>query len=365
VEQLSTTDWRDLVEFLHESYALRDLDGFVDHLLAHLGKLVPADVIVYNEYRFKNNRIIWKQNPPIALPGSERIWERFSHEHPILGHIRRTRDGGAVKISDFASRRQFRATQLYNEFFRPLNIDQQMHALFGAPQSLLAGLALNRRRRDFSERDRRLLNALRPHLFRAYQNARALTELLEEAAVLRRALEEVDRGVVVLSRGGGIKFMTDRARRWLDAYFGATPRRRNRLPEALGGWAAQQMRAAGEPGRTRPAAPFAVERDNARLYAELVRNGAQAMILLDVQRNFPEPAALKPLGLTNRETEVLAWMACGKTNAEIGRILASKPRTIEKHVERILQKLAVETRTAAVAAAVRAMLAPPGGKIFR
>jgi len=50
----------------------------------------------------------------------------------------------------------------------------------------------------------------------------------------------------------------------------------------------------------------------------------------------------------------LALVAAGKTNAEIAAILAISPRTVQKHLEHIFQKLGVETRTAA---AIRALAA--------
>src|SRR5206468_2875559 len=50
--------------------------------------------------------------------------------------------------------------------------------------------------------------------------------------------------------------------------------------------------------------------------------------------------------LTAREREVLRWVAAGKTNRDIASILGASPRTIEKHPERIYEKLGVETRTA-------------------
>lgn len=53
------------------------------------------------------------------------------------------------------------------------------------------------------------------------------------------------------------------------------------------------------------------------------------------------------LGLTRRETEVLTWVSDGKTNTEIGAILGTSPRTVQKHLEHIFEKLGVETRTAA------------------
>jgi len=61
---------------------------------------------------------------------------------------------------------------------------------------------------------------------------------------------------------------------------------------------------------------------------------------------------LGSLALTPRETEVLTWIAQGKTNYEIGVILSACTRTICKHVEHILSKLCVENRTSAAAIAL-------------
>ena len=57
-------------------------------------------------------------------------------------------------------------------------------------------------------------------------------------------------------------------------------------------------------------------------------------------------------GLTAREAEVLYWVAQGKINRDIADILGASPATIKKHLERILAKLGVETRSAATAMAV-------------
>jgi DNA-binding CsgD family transcriptional regulator len=56
--------------------------------------------------------------------------------------------------------------------------------------------------------------------------------------------------------------------------------------------------------------------------------------------------------LTAREREVLHWVAGGKTNRDIAAILGASPRTVEKHLERIYEKLGVETRTAAAMRAI-------------
>lgn len=75
---------------------------------------------------------------------------------------------------------------------------------------------------------------------------------------------------------------------------------------------------------------------------------------------MPAQNPLRSLGLTARETEVLTWIAQGKTNYEIGVILSACTGTICKHVEHILCKLEVKNRTAA---AVIALAALPKAKI--
>jgi DNA-binding NarL/FixJ family response regulator len=72
-------------------------------------------------------------------------------------------------------------------------------------------------------------------------------------------------------------------------------------------------------------------------------------------KKMPAQNPLGLLALTARETEVLTWIAQGKTNYEIGVILSACTGTICKHVERILRKLCVENRTAAAAIAVAAL----------
>lgn len=67
----------------------------------------------------------------------------------------------------------------------------------------------------------------------------------------------------------------------------------------------------------------------------------------------PDPGQLTRHGLTMREAEVLVWVIQGKRDAEIALILDISSRTVSKHMERILSKLNVETRGAAVAEIIR------------
>lgn len=80
----------------------------------------------------------------------------------------------------------------------------------------------------------------------------------------------------------------------------------------------------------------------------------------------PLPSLLQPQpsrfsGLTLREGQVMHWLACGKTDTEIGALLSISPRTVQKHLEHVYVKLGVETRTAAVMRARASQGAAPGG----
>jgi DNA-binding CsgD family transcriptional regulator len=74
------------------------------------------------------------------------------------------------------------------------------------------------------------------------------------------------------------------------------------------------------------------------------RNGRQ-------KGDSAKPRAKRPVSpesrpLTKRELEVVEWIAAGKRNREIGKILGCSSRTVQKHVQHILEKLHGETRTA-------------------
>lgn len=89
----------------------------------------------------------------------------------------------------------------------------------------------------------------------------------------------------------------------------------------------------------------------ARLRARALADPTEAHCLVSLTE--AQQTSVAPARLTARESEVLLWVARGKTNRDIAEILGMSPRTVNKHLEHVFEKLGVETRTAAAAAARR------------
>lgn len=59
-------------------------------------------------------------------------------------------------------------------------------------------------------------------------------------------------------------------------------------------------------------------------------------------------AAIRSLGLSPRECQILELLASGRSNKELARSLEVSPNTIKTHVARIFEKLEVQKRIAAI-----------------
>lgn len=166
--------------------------------------------------------------PAGALSAEDRAaFDRHFHEHPLVRF--HAYQGGRTpqRISDSLPMEQFRRSALYNDYYRRIRIDHAIALPIYVRDGLLVSFVLNRTRRDFTDRERALLDVLRPHLARLYKRVHL----------------------------GNV--------------------------------------------------------------------------------------------LTARETEVLRWVAAGKSDAQIGAILRISARTVQKHLQRVYEKLGVESRTAA------------------
>jgi hypothetical protein len=101
-----------------------------------------------------------------------------------------------------------------------------------------AVIALNRSQRNFTERDRLILNLLCPHLFQAFGNAQRYHQLQQNVTQLQQSLDRS--GVICLDETGQVKLMTSQVATWLQSYF-PSHRNGNELPEKLHSWVKHQL----------------------------------------------------------------------------------------------------------------------------
>jgi DNA-binding CsgD family transcriptional regulator len=99
------------------------------------------------------------------------------------------------------------------------------------------------------------------------------------------------------------------------------------------------------------------------LVAEVEGLAARARLPLDGLEPAPAAQDGDPFGLTARERQVLALVASGATNREVGERLHMAEKTASVHVSRILAKLDVRSRTEAAAVAHRHGLTDTGAPV--
>ncbi len=93
------------------------------------------------------------------------------------------------------------------------------------------------------------------------------------------------------------------------------------------------------------------------LYIALLATGFVALGIWAGRRLTPAPApadfvrneaAIRSLGLSPRECEILALLASGQSNKEMARTLGISPNTVKTHLARVFEKLEVQKRVAAI-----------------
>jgi DNA-binding CsgD family transcriptional regulator len=329
VASLASRDAEGLLAFVAEAEAVELDQPFTPELLVELGRLVECDLVNYCELDRVRKRMllnVQRQGDPDddeEGPGDDVFWEVVCEGHPVcvqhqLGVFR------ALKVSDFYTLRELRATELYERWFHPYGVEYELSVSIPSPLWHTRTFLFDRGgRRDFTERDRLVLDALQPHVDRISREARTRRLLRATLAELECSDVNESRGVVFLDTSEGVEFVTPPARRLIRDFFGAE----------LGGLLPAEVTSWLLTGTQR-----LVRRKGVRKL--IVERAAEGLVLTETQSTVE---------LTTREREVLSWVARGKTNAEIARLLWLAPSTVRKHLENVYAKLGVNTRTAAVA----------------
>jgi DNA-binding CsgD family transcriptional regulator len=353
-----------LLTLLPSLYASQSLEKFPRHALTWIRYLIDADSVAFNVVDLARQEVAIEMDPAVTEFGPDDFESTASatiDEHPLIAHFARTLEARALRLSDFVTRRQLHRRRIYQETLRPLRIEYLLAAPFLDPdtQNHIA-ISLARESVDFDDHERETLDLLLPHFAQAYLNARAIGRARSPFAHSGDTAEASAGALVIPIHNGAPIDLSPLALRLLEKYFpGEARTTAASLPEALELWMRYRECAFKTArGILEPCRPWTVYTATGRLEIRLLRGSApgEMSLFLNETELRDQPRHLEErLGLSQREASVLLWIAQGKTSAEAAQILAISRRTVDKHLERVYQKLRVESRVAAAALAWEAL----------
>ncbi|WP_169194031.1 response regulator [Devosia sp. MC1541] len=165
----------------------------------------------------------------------------------------------------------------------------------------------------------------------------------------RDALDAIGRPIAAVGRDGAIAWATPQAQELLTR-IGLRSDEGAALPWELKQWLVDSE---GSESTARLYRRF--DREVEFRIMERGNEGAVLLRLIDRAIGTGEERLAAAFGISLREAEVLLWLTHGKSNKEIAEILQLSPRTVNKHLEQIFEKLGIENRTAAATMSVRVL----------
>lgn len=140
-----------------------------------LPRLVASEITTLSLCDLVTGRRRVVSDPPHAIDRDAlAAFDRHFFEHPLVRYHSSTPDGGVHRISDSLRADAFRATPLYAEYYRRVGLDHALALPLHVDRRLLVSFVFNRTGRDFTDRERELLELVRPHLATLYGQAHAL-----------------------------------------------------------------------------------------------------------------------------------------------------------------------------------------------
>jgi DNA-binding CsgD family transcriptional regulator len=301
-----------------------------------LVELVPADVLIWDRVELANGAVRHEAIPADAEPpGAFAAIVGDVAGHPLLSaHAARRRP--ALRLSDAVEPRRLSRSELYGDLLHPSGVEYCIAIGVRTESGEMVVAGLGRTEREFSERDRDVLDLVRPALEAALSDAQARERLVRALATNPKP----GSAVVLLDRYGEIEHASPDAERWLGEHFGAAEHV-GWLPGAVAEWLALP-----------PRPPLVSVLDGRRLTIHLLPGDPHALLLEEEVTSF-RPSALDRLCLTPRETEVLCAATHMEEEADIAWELCLSLHAVRERLAHLEAKLGVRTAAEAVARGLR------------
>jgi DNA-binding CsgD family transcriptional regulator len=305
----------------------RALDG--------LAQLVPADAMTWDHVDIASGAVRHEAVPADAEPqGAFAAVVGDAAGHPLLAaHAARRRP--ALRLSEAVDAHRLSHSRLFGDLLHVAGFEYGIAIGLRTERREAVVAGLGRAEREFSERDRDVLDLVTPALERALRSTDARLRLARALA----ADPAPETAVVLLDRYGEIELASPDADRWLAEHFGPAEHP-GWLPAPVAGWLALP-----------PRPPLVSVRDGRRLTISLLPGDPHAL-LIEEQVGCFRRAALDRLGLTPRETEVLQAATAMDDEADIAWELFLSLHAVRERLACLEAKLGVDTAAGAIARAL-------------
>lgn len=176
---LKAADWRAALQFVNQvADAMGDEDGYVRSSRDGLARLVPCELTTLSICHLASGRRTVHGDATGSIGAAEReCFDRHFREHPLVQVHGGQRHPHVHRISDSWSLSAFRGTALYADYYRRIGIDCVLAMPVYQADGWLVSWVLNRRGRDFSEREAGLLDQVRAPLARFFRQTEGLARL--------------------------------------------------------------------------------------------------------------------------------------------------------------------------------------------
>ena len=166
VERLRNRDLRAVIAGAQALEDIVDSAEFNAAILPLLDQLVRSDITSFNivDLAAQSSEVPIIDPPDAFFETAEDVLGVYGHQNPLITATR----SDAIKFSDYMTRRELHRLDIYHMLYTRISIEYQMAFRVPAPDGKVFGFALSRCRSDYSERDRAVINALRPFVEHAY-----------------------------------------------------------------------------------------------------------------------------------------------------------------------------------------------------
>ena len=338
---LHSRDLAALSKLSHELNLCADLDELSIYAGASLHRLVPSDVVIWNEFTLEGEILSVRTFPKLGamfLQSQCAAFARYAGQHPVFSKFQANPTGCLIgSVSDYCSLNAFKEMAVYREHNR--NVSGEDHLVMTSVVNNEAGFAFSFYRSKKFRRSEKAFGqiALRA-LLNAYRRQIEIREIEQKLELIFEDRSSLESAWLETSLELQPYASSPECDSFLRKHFGegvkalVLPSRLKRAIQPI----------CREIGAAKEKTIISLPVNGGDILCELEQLAEDSVLRIKL---FAKSGLTDISKLTPVEQEVLFWVLKGKTNPEIAILRSCSPKTIERNVTSIFEKLGFSSRS--------------------